>query len=482
MSSTKKQYDEIWIEKDIEKLKFSKSIAVLYPNEYKVASSNLGFHSIIKNLCHFGSKPVRFFYDKSLDNFISFDSDKRLSQFDNIFISISFENDLENLLSGFKRNFNNISSISNRIVIGGSAVTLSPFLFMDIAKELAIGDSEGYFNNIDQFDKLNFIENIEIKKHFNSINFNDSNYFLNFTEREKLNKSLNEFKLNYNRTVELKVPVSSNFISKFSSFKNYFLIEMSRGCPFKCKFCTLKSLRENARLFEIGEIINKLSKAYKFTKNFGLISAFLPPLKFLKEIKANFTDSIFHLSSFRLDSIDEDILKFISETRMKTITIAPETGDDSIRNFIGKGFSNTNIVNFITDAVKQGINKIKLYFILGLKAMGPDIDDSQKEQALIYEADKMIGLIENIYKRTYEKTKKTPLIFISINPIIPRPSVDMWNYSFIDSGSYSRLKKYVRTKIYNLERFGKLITLDFISYNEAKKEYLYSWNINNFDF
>ncbi len=216
-------YNEIIIDKDYDKLKFSRSIAVVFPNDYKVATSNLGFHAIIKNLSKFGFKPIRFFYDTKTKNFYTFDIDKKLNQFDNIFVSISFENDYDNLIFGLKNSFKKFPNFSNRIVIGGSAVTLSPFLFTDISSELAIGDCEIYFKNLISINELRFIDSKKIKNFFSDTYTDIENIklengliknILNIDFKKKLNNLLSHFNIKYNLFYQNKEPVYSLFILK----------------------------------------------------------------------------------------------------------------------------------------------------------------------------------------------------------------------------------------------------------------------------
>ncbi len=500
--------DETWTIDEIKNLSFSKKVALVYPNEYKVACSNLGFHIIFKNLSFIGHKPVRFFFDRLKGDFISYDTEKKLKDFEYIFISISFENDVENLW----KYFNKFQLKTNKIIIGGSAVSLSPFLFTDIAEKIAIGDSEQYFADFTRIEDLKFIDSEYVKEFFNGkeifdekeieINklidksksiFNEkeiiidksksilnekeinSNLFLGY--KRSLNLKLLEFNNKFNKISDTKTPAYSIFISEESAFPNYFLIEISRGCPFNCFFCTMKNLYNKYRLFDLNEILEKLSIGYSKTKNFGLISAFSPPIKYIKEIKKNFPDATLHFSSLRVDSINEEFLEVISTLNLKTLTIAPETAIEEIRFKIGKKFTNSQIFDFIQNASKNKIFKFKFYFILGLKALNPENDENQSELALIDEAKSIIEFIDMAQSLIYEKYKRTPFFSISINPLIPKPLTLLSDYNFMNINLYKKAKEFMKKEIYK----RKNLSIDFISYNEAKKEYFYSWNfVENF--
>ncbi|MFN3411995.1 MAG: B12-binding domain-containing radical SAM protein [Exilispira sp.] len=469
MTGIKKKFDEIWIEENLRNLKFSKNVALVYPEQFKVGSSNLGFHILIKNLISIGHKPVRFFYDRANQEFFSYDTDKKINDFQYIFITISYENDLDNLKKGFKSSFKHFPASNNKIIIGGAAVNLSPFLFYDFATEFGIGESEEYFNKSFNIEELDFLKSELIKDHFNNDLFDNKSII----EKKKiLNNKLLEFKSYYYRVSNTKIPAYSIFISKYSSFPNYFLIELSRGCPFKCHFCNLGFLYENYKLFDLDQIINKLMYAYKFTKNFGLISAVVPPYKYIEEIRKAFPDATLHLSSLRLDSISDNFLNIISQMKLKTVTIAPETAIEKLRFSIGKRFTNNEIIEFILLAMNKGISRFKFYFILGLKSMYFEYNYEKRMEELICEADALILLIDKIQNHTKQKLNKLPKISISINPLIPKPLTELSLYNFIDLELYKKIKIYLCKEIYK----RKNINIEFISYNEAKREYQLSWN------
>lgn len=477
--------EEIWIENEIKNLSFSKKVALVFPNEYKVASSNLGFHILIKNLSLIGQKPVRFFFDKDINDFISYDTNRKIRDFEYIFISISFENDVENIWNYF----NKTQLKNNNIIVGGSAVTLSPFLFMDFATNIAVGDSEEYFKNSTSVEDLEFINSAYVKEFFAEKYKLEKKSRFNFLEKKIDSKLLYEFKSNlnskliefnnkFNKTSDTKTPAYSIFITKKSAFTNYFLIEISRGCPFSCSFCTMKNLYNRYRLFDLDEILEKLSIGYSKTKNFGLISAATPPIKYIREIRKNFPDATLHFSSLRVDSIDEEFLEIVSTLNLKTLTIAPETALEEIRFKIGKRFSNSQIFNLIQNAAKNGIFKFKFYFILGLKALNPIFDLAQCELAIMEEAKSIIEFIDQAQSLIFERYNRIPFFSISINSLIPKPLTFLRDYNFINLNLYKKVKEFMRKEIYK----RKNIAIEFISYKEAKKEYLYSWNfVENFN-
>ncbi|HQJ40154.1 MAG TPA: hypothetical protein PK449_01205, partial [Exilispira sp.] len=115
-------FQETWILKSIQNLKVSDDVVIIYPNSYKVGSSNLGFHSIFEQLAKNGKRAARFFIDSRTLKFYSPDTKLRLKSFKNIYISISFENDLINLYKALRQEMGDNASVWPDITIGGAAV------------------------------------------------------------------------------------------------------------------------------------------------------------------------------------------------------------------------------------------------------------------------------------------------------------------------------------------------------------------------
>src|SRR4030095_8291032 len=70
--------------------------------------------------------------------------------------------------------------------------------------------------------------------------------------------------------------------------------------------------------------------------------------------------------SLRLDDLTETIVRLLRASGEKTLTIAPETGSDRLRRVINKTVTNDEILDRAELIFSNGIENLKLYYMIGL--------------------------------------------------------------------------------------------------------------------
>ncbi len=406
------------------------NVALIYPNTYSIGSSNLAIHTIFKFLQNKGYCVHRFFYKKN-QGFISDDTGMLLKDYDEIYVSISYENDFINLIDGlYKASINILSKERNnqKIIIGGSAVTINPFLYSYIGNKLYVGEADENFL-VNLYDSAVFQDIVKAGNVVSDYRAYINNRIVRFKDMDEINSSI--------------------WLTDRTVFKNYFLIEIARGCQFNCRFCNYWVVGKPYRLVDKEKVINKIKKVSSNSQNIGLISASLPPIDYLNEIIDRFPDKKFHFSSLRVDLVDDKYYKLLSNLNIKSLTIAPETGDDNDRYELGKKFTNNELINFILKGVDLKINRFKLYFILGL---------------FDREEEKIINLIKKIRNQLNSTNKKiNPRMSISVNPFIFKPFAAYKYTKLMNKNEYnSKLQKLKK-------EFRQIGNIEFsaLSYKEA---------------
>jgi radical SAM superfamily enzyme YgiQ (UPF0313 family) len=108
------------------------------------------------------------------------------------------------------------------------------------------------------------------------------------------------------------------------------------------------------------------------------------------------------ISSLRADSVTEDLLRVLVSAGQRTLTVAPETGTERLRQQMGKGLSDQDIENAVCLASSAGFKSIKLYFIIGL----PGENDSD-----------VLGIAKMVKRFALQTRMK---ITASVNPFVPK--------------------------------------------------------------
>jgi len=157
-------------------------------------------------------------------------------------------------------------------------------------------------------------------------------------------------------------------MTHFPEGKNPFLLEVSRGCSQGCRFCLFgwtQRPRRDRSLHQIEEQI-EIAADLGFEKIY-LIASDLLSHPMIADIMKKILDEGLRLStpSLRADEVNDDVIEVLKMARVRTVTIAPETGSWRVKLAINKPMDNKEIIDVARDLKEAGIRKLKTYFILG---------------------------------------------------------------------------------------------------------------------
>lgn len=193
-------------------------------------------------------------------------------------------------------------------------------------------------------------------------------------------------------------------------------LEIMRGCRWGCKFCqagwTYLPVRERKAeyLIRMADDLVK-NTGYEELSLISLSSSDYSQIDMLaKTLAQKYEDKKINISlpSMRTNTFTVKLAKEISRVRVGSITLAPEAGTQRLRDVIGKNMTEEHIIEGVKAAFEEGIEAIKLYFMLGLPTeTGEDL----------------LGIIElsnKIYAlgKSYSKRAR---ITINLSTFIPKP-------------------------------------------------------------
>ncbi|HEB71044.1 MAG TPA: radical SAM protein, partial [Nitrospirae bacterium] len=198
-------------------------------------------------------------------------------------------------------------------------------------------------------------------------------------------------------------------------FGDMILIETGKGCGRHCRFCAAGYAYRPTRFAGYTALTKLIDSALDSERKIGLVGSNIsdhPDMERIFEYIVN-KGGKFSVSSMRIDRLTGRTLQLMNKGGVKTITVAPEAGTESLRRRISKDISDRTIVNSARLIGKAGAFDLKLYFLVGLPG------EEQKDVEAIVE------LVESIREAMVNASKERGTvgkIRVGVNGFVPKPS------------------------------------------------------------
>lgn len=158
-----------------------------------------------------------------------------------------------------------------------------------------------------------------------------------------------------------------------SLYKTTLPIQASRGCPYKCTFCSQDTIYRKPRYREIVNIIDEIEYIHRNLgiSHFVFIDAYFPfsieyGLKFCEElIRRGMHKKITWVTETRVDKVNLKLLKIMKEAGLHLLMYGFEVGNQRVLDSINKKTTIEQARQAMKDTKKAKILSLGL-FILGL--------------------------------------------------------------------------------------------------------------------
>ncbi len=406
-------------------------VALVYPNLYFVGMSNLGFQSVYRMLNRLPEVACeRAFLPDDADKaelertgrpLTSFETDTPLRDFDAIAFSVSFENDYLHVLqilrlAGVPLRARDRGPRDPLVILGGAALFLNPEPLAPFADLVAVGEGEALVPRM--MDAL--LGAPDPRKGIDSLTHREGFYV----------SSRYEVRYHADGTVagyDGPGPVvrqrgwpgamgfpESTILTPHTEMSMKYMVEISRGCPCMCRFCWAGYNYLPVRGFTRAELVERAREVRRFTKKIGLVSTAVcdhPEIEGIVDDLAGMDYEV-SVASLRLDDLTPDFVFKLADTGVQGLTLAPECGSDRMRRILNKRFTNEEILDKATWIFENGIQNLKLYYMVGLPF---------EEHA---DVEAIVDLTARIRERMLKVARgrgRIGRLHPSVNPFVPKP-------------------------------------------------------------
>ncbi len=393
-------------------------ILLVYPNTYYVGMSNLGFQTIYKILnsredifCERAFLEDDFSKPKSLEN------NRFAAEFDVIIFSISFEIDFFNVikflkLSGFPLKRKERADFPP-VIAGGIAITLNYKPLLNIVDYFITGDGEESV-----CETVNSLLKGEKPQNITGVVSSEEN---NVTSRAIYRGD---------------IICHSVIATENTEFSNTLLVEIARGCPYKCNFCAVSYNCAPYRIHKTGKIKEIIEKSLPVFDKVGIVGAsvtshpeFIDLCKWL-----NSKNIPFSITSLRLDTVSDNLIEELIKGGNNTFAVAVESCSEDLRKRINKRLSDSEIFDAMEKFINHKVLNLKIYIIVGL----PYETFEHVEKIVTF-----VRRIKEMYLMKRKELKNLGSITVSVNPFIPKSNTPFFEFKMDNEESLTNKIKFL---------------------------------------
>lgn len=233
-------------------------------------------------------------------------------------------------------------------------------------------------------------------------------------------------------------------------------IEIMRGCPWQCRFCQSTVIKRPLRVRSVEMIVQAALESYRNTGHdeISLLSLSSSDYPYFEELVQRMHEVFtplgvnISLPSLRINHQLRTLPNLMQGARKSGLTLAPEVARDDMRVQIRKPIKNDDLYEGCRVAFKNGWQRVKLYFLIGLPG---------ERRA---DLDGIVDMAETIARIGKEVKGRFVEVTASVSNFVPKPHTPyQWNGMqtrdyLREAGQYLRKRcrlKSVRIKQHDIE-------------------------------
>ncbi len=406
-------------------------MALLYPNTYPVAVSNLGYQLVYSQLNQMpGVVCERFVYPEQGEGLRSLESSRPLADFPLVFGSISFEHDYPRLaamlaaggIAPFAADRgHSITAGDPLVVFGGVGVFMNPEPLALFADLMVIGEAEpvleplmAHLSGLKTANRHSLLRTIATGlpgcyvPEMYSFSFSPSGA----VDKIEVAPGMPE-RVQKVIAPKMAQAAHSTLLSPKAELGMY-MVELGRGCSRGCRFCAAGFIYRPPRLWSAESILAGLEDRPPQMDRIGLLGMEMASETTVDRISAFLKEHgcALSFSSLRADRITEQTLALLAASELKSVAIAADGVSERLRELINKGLKEKDLLTAAERLVAAGIFHLKLYVMIGLPT------------ETLADLDELIVLVERLQERILPIGRargRVSELTLSINCFVPKP-------------------------------------------------------------
>ena len=192
------------------------------------------------------------------------------------------------------------------------------------------------------------------------------------------------------------------------------LLEVGKGCGRGCRFCLEGQVYRPVRHRSLDSLRESVARIAKESKRVGLVGACVSDYPWIGELMTMLEEHGVEvsISSLRADSLTEDLVASLQRGGHRTLTMAPEAGTERLRRVIRKVITDEQLYEACDLLRRYGIPNLKCYFMIGLPT-----ETREDVEAIADLAARLLGRLNVLGPDGHSFGKLT----LSISSFVPKP-------------------------------------------------------------
>lgn len=380
-------------------------VALIYPNRYYVGMSNLGFQTIYA-LLNSDNRIVceRFFWERDSGEPLSLESQRPLGDFALLAFSVSYELDYFNIVALLKAAGIPLLAAERDdshplLVAGGPCATANPQPIAPFFDCFGIGEAEAILPPlVDVVSDGGAGENRAVLQ---ALSLLPGVYVPTLHSTSTVTRQ-------WVRDID-GFATTSAILTPDTELGRMFLVEVTRGCKWGCRFCLAGYLFRPFRYRSLDNLLVQAQRGLTQETTLGLLGASPSDHPQIDELVSRLRKmgAGLSVSSLRIRPLSSTLLRGLAESGTRAVALAPEAGSERLRRVINKGIAEADILAAADAAAQHHLKRLRLYFMVGLPT---ETDDDVREAARL-----VLSL-----KECVDRGQPGTRISMTVEPFVPK--------------------------------------------------------------